>query len=281
MLTPFGVRLDTQVTTDFLELMVGYGLTPDLTLGAILPYARTISHLRLEGAPANIAQLQGGLAALGYRSLATRATSGISDPTLGVLWRTHQSSKDSLVLSLGVRLGLAKTDDPDDLSDIPPGDGSTDLRLRGEYFRDLGNAWDLRLLAEHQIQFPDEVVMRPGGLYSTPKEKLRRDLGNYQEFDLELGRTLGDWRVSSTWHRYQEASDRYTSRRGSETRQLSAHTHTQADQLRFSLAWSGIRAWRGHKLPMPLVLKLEVQDAARGRNFVDVRDIYLRLTSFF
>jgi hypothetical protein len=32
---------------------------------------------------------------------------------------------------------------------------------------------------------------------------------------------------------------------------------------------------------MPLIVKLEMQDAVRGRNFVDVRDVYLRITSFF
>ncbi len=110
------------------------------------------------------------------------------------------------------------------------------------------------------------------------------DLGgtrDYQEFDIELGKSLGDWRVSGTWHRYQEAPDRYTSRIGTDTGPLSAYTDTQADQLRIGVTWSGIRAWREGRLFMPLIVKLEMQDAVRGRNFVDVRDVYLRITSFF
>jgi hypothetical protein len=279
----FGVDLDSEVTTDFTELLLGYGVTENLTLGAIVPYARTTSRVRLaEVAPGGIAALQGTLAALGYtRPLATRAVSGLSDPTLGVLWRFHKSARDSAVLGFGVRMGLAKADDPDDLADIPPGDGSTDLRFRLEYFRDLGGGWDLRLLGEHQIQLPDEVVLRPGGPFTPGKERLKRNLGDYQEFDIELGKSFGDWRVSGTWHRYQEAADRYTSRIGSDTTALSANTETLADQFRFGITWSGVRAWRAGKLFMPLIVKLEMQDAFRGRNFVDVRDIYLRVTGMF
>jgi hypothetical protein len=281
-LAPFGVDLDSEVTTEFAELLFGYGVTENLTVGAIVPWARTTNRLRLaEAAPGGIAALRGTLAGLGYKPLGSRAVAGFSDPTLGALWRFHRSERDSAVLGFGVRMGLARDDDPDDLADIPPGDGSTDLRFRLEYFRDLGDGWDLRLLAEHQVQTPDDVAMRPGGPFSFAKEKLRRNLGDYQEFDIELGKSFGDWRVSGTWHRYQEAPDRYTSRIGTDTGPLSVNTDTLADQLRVGMIWSGIRAWREGRLFMPLIVKLEMQDAVRGRNFVDVRDVYLRITSFF
>jgi hypothetical protein len=282
VLAAFEVTLDSEVTTDFVELMLGYGVTENLTVGAIVPYARTTNRLKMtEAAPGGIAALQGTLAVLGYKPLATSAVSGLSDPTLGALWRFHKSPKDSTVLGFGLRMGLAKADDPDDLADIPPGDGSTDLRFRLEYFRDLGNGWDLRLLGEHQVQLPDEVVLRPGGTFSLSKEKLKRDLGDYQEFDIELGKAWDDWRVSGTWHRYQEEPDRYTSKIGTDTSALMTNTDTLADQFRFGITWSGVRAWRAGKLFMPLIVKLEMQDAFRGRNFVDVRDFYLRVTGLF
>lgn len=279
-LSALGASLDTRVTTEFAELLLGYGVTENLTLGAIVPYASTRSRVTLtEAAPGTMAAVLGGL---GYaKPLATRVTSGWSDPTLGALWRFRQSARASAVLGFGVRVGLAKADDPDDPVDIPPGDGSTDLRFRLEYFRDLGKGWDLRLLGEHQAQLPDAVVARPGGPFSPTKEKLKRNLGDYQEFDVELGKTWGDWRASGTWHRYQEAPDRYTSWIGTDTRALSSDTRTLADQYRVGITWSGVRAWRAGKLFMPLIVKLEMQDAFRGRNFVDVRDIYLRVTGLF
>lgn len=281
-LSAFGVNLDSDVTTEFVELMLGYGISEDLTVGAIVPWARTTSQLHLrEMTPGGIAGVQGTLAALGYRPLASRAVSGLGDPTLGALWRFHRGAQDSAILGFGLRMGLAVDDDPDHLADIPPGDGSTDLRFRLEYFRDLGSGWDLRLLGEHQVQMPDTVMARPGGTFSSTREKLKRNLGDYQEFDVELGKTWGDWRLAGTWHRYQEEADRYTSRLGSDTRALSANTETLADQYRFGITWSGVRAWQAGKLFMPLIVKLEIQDAFRGRNFVDVRDVYLRVTGLF
>lgn len=278
------LNLDTDVVTEYTELMLGYGVTPDLTVGAIIPYASTTRRVRysVDGGIGS-AGLQAVLTGpLGYKPLGTSTTSGFGDPTLGALWRFHRGEHDSAIVGLGVRFGMAKEDDPDDLMDVPPGDGSTDLRARLEYFRDLGRDFDLRLLAEYQPQFADTVTMRAGNpLTTVTKERLRRDLGDYWEFDAELGKSFGDWRVAGTWHRYQEGPDRYSSSIGTDTSYLSANTDTLADQLRFSVTWSGIRAWRTGWLPMPLIVKLEMQDAVAGRNFVDVRDVYLRVTSFF
>lgn len=282
----FGVTVDSHVTTEFTELLLGYGVTDNLTVGAILPYTRTTNRVRLtDTVPGSSAVLQGLLTGgLGYDPLGDTTVGGMADPTLGALWRFHKGEKDSAIAGFGVRFGVAKADDPDNLADVPPGDGSTDLRFRLEYFRDLGRGWDLRLLAEHQVQLPDEIRARPGNPLTTPAaatETLKRNLGDYQEFDLEVGKAWGDWRASVTWHRYQEASDRYTSRIGTDTSFLNANTRTVADQARYGLTWSGIRAWQAGKLPLPLIVKLEVQDAVAGRNFVDVRDVYLRITSFF
>lgn len=278
------LRLDTKVVTEYGELMFGYGLTEDITVGAIVPFARTRTKVRMAvdggiGSDGLQAVLTG---ALGYKPLRSTESSGLGDPTVGALWRFHRGERDSAIAAFGVRFGVSPADDPDDLADVPPGDGSTDLRYRLEYFRDLGAGFDLRLLAEYQVQLADEVTLRPGNpLTTAASERLERNLGNYWEYDLELGKAFGDWRVSATWHRYQERPDRYRSKIGTDVTYLMANTDTLADQYRLALTWSGINAWRAGRLPLPLIVKLEMQDAFRGRNFVDVRDVYLRVTSFF
>jgi len=278
------LRLDTDVVTEYAELMFGYGLTDNLTVGAIVPYARTTTNVRysVDGG-IGTAGLQAVLTGpLGYKPLRTTRSEGIGDPTVGMLWRFHRSDADSAILGLGVRVGMAKADDPDNLVDVPPGDGSTDLRARLEYFRDLGAGFDLHLLGEYFWQLEDDVRMRPGNpLTTVTTEKLRRKLGNYYEHDIEIGKRFGDWRIAGTWHRYREAADRYTSRLGTDTSYLSANTETLADQLRLSISWSGVDAWLAGSFPAPVIVKLEVQDAVRGRNFVDVRDVYLRVSTFF
>jgi hypothetical protein len=278
------LRLDTRVVTEYAELMFGYGVTGDLTVGAIIPYARTTTRVRysVDGG-IGTAGLQAVLTGpLGYQPLQTTRSEGIGDPTVGMLWRFHRSEADSAILGLGVRIGMAKADDPNNLVDVPPGDGSTDLRARLEYFRDLGAGFDLHLLGEYFWQLEDKVKARPGNPLTTmTTENLRRKLGNYYEHDIEIGKRFGDWRVAGTWHRYREYADRYTSRIGTDTSYLNANTETLADQLRLSVSWSGVDAWLSGKFAAPLIVKLEVQDAVRGRNFVDVRDVYLRVSTFF
>jgi hypothetical protein len=113
------------------------------------------------------------------------------------------------------------------------------------------------------------------------KERLKRDLGDFWEFDLELGRSLGDWRISTTWHRWQKSRDSYSSPSGRDTSALEAETTVVADQWRLALSWSGVGVWQRGALPLPLVARLEVQDTYAGRNMVDVRDVYLTLTALF
>lgn len=278
------LKLDTKVITEYSELMFGYGVTRDLTVGAIIPYVRTTHCVDYSvnggiGTAGMNAVLSG---VLGYKPIRTTRVEGFGDPTFGALWRFHRGERDSAIFGAGVRVGIAKRDDPDDLMDIPIDDGSTDLRARLEYFRDLGGGFDLHLLGEYFHQTADHATLRPGNpLTTVNKERLDRKLGDYWETDIELGKTFGDWRVSATWHRYRKYVDHYRSDLGSDTSYLNANTDTLADQYRLSIGWSGVNAWREGRLPLPLVLRLEMQDAFRGRNFVDVRDIYLRVITFF
>lgn len=314
-------RAYSEVRTRSATLTMGYGVTDDLTLGFILPY-NIIEHRIDFGVgggnvglnpgfnpaapigPGNFpfAPVGPGVAPLdadglnqilsnpafgyGYRPIQSATTHGFGDPTVGGLWRFYENGGDSAVLGLGLHIGIADEDDPDNLVDIAPDDGTDDVEVRLEHFRRLSERWDLRLLARHQEQFSQHVERRvpaPGELLPTAasKERLKYDAGDFQEFDVELGRTAGDWRGSVTWHRYQKEADRYTSDRGTDTGALSADTKARADQWRAGISYSGIRAWQAGRWPLPLVIKLEMQNTYDGRNFPKVRDIYLQFTSFF
>lgn len=314
-------RFENETSNQVSILTLGYGLTPDITVGAIIPYgiSRTRARFSVDGGNVGynpgfdpsqpigagnfpFAPAGGGIPPMGtagvqniltnpafgyeYKALKDNRNEGFSDPTLGVLWRAVKTQKESLIAGLGVRLGLAKKDDPDNLLDTPLGDGSTDIRSRLEYFYDLGANFDLRLLADYNWQFSDKARMRiPGqgqqlALAST-KQKLDRDLGDYYEADIELGYRLSNWRFATTWHRFEKKSDDYRSRLGTDTSGLEAYTDRRADQYRLSATWSGIQAWQQGKLPLPVIVKLEYQDTFAGRNFVDVRDITLQVITLF
>lgn len=316
------MTIDSKVENLFAELLVGYGLTDNLTLGMQLPFGRSLTAVDFSVSGGNIgfnpafnpgvpigaanfpfAPVGAGATepvgteglrkiltdpafGYGYKRIEDTTVSGLSDPTVGILWRFHKGKNDSAILGIGVRFGLAGEDDPDNLLDVPLGDGSTDLRARLEYIRNMGAGFDVRFLMEDIIQTEDHVTVRvpaPGELLATSasKERVTRDMGDYFEYDVELGKSLANWRLSGTWHRYDKGSDRYRSGQGTDTSALEKNTSVRADQWRASISWSGVESWQQGDLPMPLIVKLEVQDTYNGINFPNVRDYYLRVTSFF
>ena len=315
-------RFSTDVETRRVELTVGYGVTDNLTLGFIIPYGEVKTRARLSVSGGNIGfnpafdpalpvgtsnspLLPVGLGpsepvgtagvqqilsdpafGLAYRPITSTRWKGLGDPTLGLLWRFYKSARDSLILGTGVRIGLARDIDNDDLLQVPMDDGTTDYRLRMEYYRDLRSGLDLKLATEYTYQFADRVTRRvpvAGSLLApaNSKETLDRQLGDYWEYDIGIGKAFADWRVAATWHRYVKSADQYTSSVGTDTRALSANTDLFANQWRASVSWSGIHAWQDGHLPLPLIIQLEIQETYEARNFPDVRDIYLQLTSFF
>lgn len=314
-------RFKSEVRNQISTLTIGYGITPDITVGAIIPYVKSHTHVSfgVDGgnvganpafdasqpisagnfpfapaggavAPMDTAGVQNILTnpAYGYqyKPIANQQSEGFSDPTIGVLWRACKASDQSLIVGIGWRVGLAKKDDPDNLLDTPAGDGSNDIRTRIEYFKDLGSNIDLRLLADYNWQTRDKASMRipqQGQLLAlaSSKQRLQRKLGDFYETDIELGYHWSNWRWAATWHRYEKQSDNYHSELGTDTSGLEAHTYTRADQYRLSATWSGIQAWQQGKLPLPLIVRLEMQDTFSGRNFVDVRDLYIQVTALF
>lgn len=314
--------LYAKANTQIAQIILGYGLRDDLTLGFIFPFVKTQSQVdfnvsggntgfstafnpNLPIGPTNFPFAPVGAGAVaplgtagvkqllsnpafgyGYAPIGNSQSSGLSDSTAGLLWRFHKDEKSSAILGAGVRFGIAKAANPDNLSEVPIGDGSHYFRLRMEYFRDLGKDFDAHLLGESFTSVADRADMRVpqnGQLLATAnsRESLQRKMGNFQEYDAELGHRWGAWRVAVTQHLYIKGKDSYTSDKGTNTSALEANTNVRADQYRVSLGWSGIDAWRQAKIPLPLIIKLEMQDTYGGRNFPKVRDYYLQLTSFF
>ncbi|MBL4712070.1 MAG: hypothetical protein JKX75_06180 [Gammaproteobacteria bacterium] len=221
-----------------------------------------------------------------YKPLGNTSWKGIGDPTIGLLWRFYKSADDSLILGTGIRIGLAEDVDADDLLQVPIDDGTTDYRARLEYYRNLGSGFDLKLATEYTYQFEDSVTRRvpSNGALLAPlssKETLDRKLGDYWEYDIGVGKVMADWRIAATWHRYVKSADRYQSSLGTDTSALQSNTALYANQWRATISWSGIRSWKNGDFPVPLIVQLELQETYKAKNFPDVRDIYLQVTSFF
>lgn len=221
-----------------------------------------------------------------YQPIQDTTVTDMGTVILGALWRFYEGEHDSLVAGFGVRKSFAGENDPDNLFDVPLDDGSTDIIAQVEYYRQIASVFDVRLMVKRTFQMSDQVTSRvivPGGVLAlaSSKEVLDRNMGDFWEYDIELGASYENWRISGTWHRYLKKADHFYSARGQDVSSLIRNTAHRADQWRVAISWSGVDAWMQKKIAMPVIVKLEMQDTVRGRNMGDLRDYYLIMTTFF
>ena len=103
-----------------------------------------------------------------------------------------------LALTGGVRLPTGEVDDPDNLTDIGFGDGTTDIILRFHTDYVGINKLFLNATLRYDIQLPDEENMRVPDDVNLPltanKEKVDRDLGDVLELEL-----MGNYSLTREW----------------------------------------------------------------------------------
>ena len=301
------------------EISVGYGVTDDLTVGIIVPFGTvknkvdfSVSGATLGNNPAYNPQLATSATNLpylptstgvtpfstadvqtllasptyGYKPIASTRTTGLADPTIGLLYQASKSKNSSLVLGAGVDIGIAKEDDPDNLVDVPINNGNSALRLRAEYYKNLAHNWDFFAKAEYGIEFEDSVTKRvpTQGEVLAPKsstEKVKRDLGDYRSYELSVGKSVKNWRYAGRLYRLEKDADDYTSDIGTDVTALETNTAGYVNQWEAEVSWSGVEAWAKGNLFMPLIASVAYKDTFGGKNGLDWSELYFRVTTFF
>lgn len=325
-LAPFGVGASLGTTASSMEfesergeISFGYGVTDDLTVGVIMPFGTVKSKVdfsvnganlgnnpnynpalapsatnlpylptRMGVAPIGTADIQALLTSptYGYKPIASTRTTGLADPTIGLLYQALKSKDSSLVLATGVDIGIAKEDDPDNLVDVPINNGNSALRFRAEYYKNLANNWDFFVKAEYGIEFEDSVTKRvpQAGELLAPKsstEKVKRNLGDYRSYELSVGKSVKNWRYAGRLYRLEKDADDYTSSIGTDVTALETNTAGYANQWEAEISWSGVEAWAKGNLAMPLIVSLAYKDTFGGKNGLDWNELYFRATTFF
>lgn len=282
-LGPYTTHFDSSLHGQRYRLLLAYGVSDRLSMGVMLPYGTMNQSVDFSATSAggdateNVQQL---LAHYGYKRVATTQTTGLMDPILGTRWLVYSGSRDALVVGPGVRVGLSKKDDPDNLVDVRWDDGSTDLLFDVGYTRLLDYGLDARLQGRFADQRPDHVRARA---FSTTEslvpasrtERLSRDLGSLFEGGVELGYSVGYWRYNLTWDLMRKSADRYRSPRGQDVSGLEKDTARSADAIRVGATWLGARATFG----VPVFLEIQYREPVRRTNTSISRDYYLLITS--
>ena len=221
-----------------------------------------------------------------YQRLASTEASGLLDPTLGARWRFWTNDRAAATFTPGLRLGMTKQDDPDNLFDAPMDDGSTDLLLGLAYMQRLGTAYDLRGTLNYTYQTADHVTARARSSSeilapASRKERMRRDLGDILEASMEGGRRFGDWRGYTSAEFFRKKRDSYVSPSGQDVGGLEQYTQQSFYALRLGMDWNGVRAFRSGELPLPLLISLDYRRIVRASNTIDMGEVLLAFTGVF
>lgn len=270
------------------RLILGYGLSADLTVGVMIPWATLRHQVRFDLAapapgatPDDVNTILG--AVYGYKPIKSTTTSGLLDPVVGARWRAMRGSHDSLILSGGVRIGMTDPDDPASLVDLQLEDGTTDILAGLEYRRALGGNWDATFKYQRAWQLPDKVDARARAVGeslvpASRTERLDRDQGDTHEFMVELGYRMQDWRLLGRVERYVRGATDWDSPLGQDVSGLEQNSARRYTTLSAGFAWSSIDRFKQGDFPLPLVVEFIAQHMVEGVNAVQSTDYNLNLT---
>ncbi|MDX1695146.1 MAG: hypothetical protein R3208_15375 [Ketobacteraceae bacterium] len=271
--------VDLRYQTEFLELTVGYGLTDNVAIGVQMLIGESCSDASLE-TQNGFGQLLGGALTdpdgnFAYSDIDSHCESGVFAPILGAAWRIYEGKYDSLIFLPGIRLGGA-TDahDPDVLFQPIIDDGTDDIIIRFDYFRDLTHSFDIAGQFEYAYALPDERTMRvdQSGIPITPiafKEKVERNAGDYALMDVEFGyRFLDDQaRVYIAYYIKDKQKDKFQSDSGLSTEFLEENSDFRDEEYRIGFTWDGVPAWQAGTVPVPFKAEINFWESFRGKNF--------------
>lgn len=98
-----------------------------------------------------------------------------------------------------LRLGTGEEDDPDNLVDVPTGDGQSDIELRSALDVSLAQRLMATVRARYTLQLPDRTTARitdaPGDVFAAAyrRQEVDRDLGDIIEIDVVPRYRFGDY----------------------------------------------------------------------------------------
>ncbi|MBI3016439.1 MAG: transporter [Deltaproteobacteria bacterium] len=289
-----------EVSTLVMGSALEYGLTPNLTLGVIVPVvsARTNFELAFNksaqvlGHPSPtvrnldmVKAAQDSAAKAGYAPLENWNALGLGDIELGLKYRFWNSQNWSLATKSGVRLPTGRVDDPNVLTDIGFGDGQTDLgsTLLVDYIgipHTLLNTW-----VKYTVQLPDRQLLRvpnTGELFTTKSENIRRNLGDRVDAAVTAEYSfLTAFNINATYAFFSKQKDRFQSDLGFNAPGLEANTAQQKHSADVGIGFSTLPWFRqgSFKLPMDAGLNLEVPLA--GKNVAKATAVNLEYKLYF
>jgi hypothetical protein len=280
-------QFESSVSGQRLRFTYGYGFHDDLTAGIVFGWYQLRNKVNLGLSPglATVQNVQTVLtgAPLGYKPIASSRTESPLDTNIGLRWRAAKGDDWSVVISPVLRLGTAKQDDPDDLTDLILDDGSTDFQISAELYRQWRDGWETRSALQYTYSFEDSYRARAIAtgeslVAQTRTEDLDRQLGQAVSASLDVARRMGDWRFSGTVEYAYNAATDFHSNRGQNVSGLEWGTSGWTIKSWLGVSWSGVKRYLAEGKGFPAIISANYETVVKASNAVKTQNLHVSLT---
>lgn len=277
----------SEVSGNRLRFTYGYGISDDLTAGVVFGWYRLRNKVDfgLTAGAATVQNVQTVLtgAPLAYKPIAASETDSPLDTNFGLRWRAAKGDDWSVVISPVLRLGTAKQDDPDDLTDLILDDGSTDFQVSAEYYRQWRGGWETRTALQYIYSFEDTYRARAFAtgeslVAQARTEDLDRQLGQAVSTSLDIARRVGDWRFSGAMEYAYNAATDFHSNRGQNVSGLESGTSGWTVKGWLGASWSGVKRYLAERKGFPAIVSVNYETVLKASNAVKTENLHLSVT---
>jgi hypothetical protein len=304
--TDFSAQMSGQQT----RLTVGYGFSEDITAGFQVGYAESLNKVNVTVIPGNVppgAVSPGATSSTEavqnlltkpnplstpannyaydflYKRVQNSTWHSALDPLIGLRWRFDKGEDHATVFAPSLRFGVAKEPDPNDLMQIPLGDGTNDILLGILHTRKFSERWDMLLSAQYTVQLADHVTARARStaellVPASRLEKLKRDRTDPIELTAETGYSTGPWRFSGRLEYARGGTDDYTSPTGQVVTGLEANTDFDYLLGYLGVSWNGVPGYLRGEHKTPLLVSLLASRTLTAKNTLAPDIVYLTVT---
>jgi hypothetical protein len=221
--------------------------------------------------------------------LETWSESAIGDIMVGMRYQYHKSDSWRLAFTGGILLPTGDPDDPDILTDLDFGTGTTAIMLNFNHdYMGIENA-TLNATFRYEIYLPDEEKFRILTNVDQPlvpsgnTEKVDRDLGDVIEVEL-----AGNYSLSDTWSAHlvykfgMAFKDKIDGDMFSDYSAMEDQTDYEEHVILAGISYSTISLYMDDKFKVPFAVSLNYRDRFAGKNGVNNSQyLGLGLTMYF
>ena len=211
------------------------------------------------------------IAGFGYKRFETWSDNGIGDIEAGFRYQYYKTDDWRLSFTGGGRLPTGEIDDPDNLTDLPLGEGAYVLLLRfnNDYTR-IKNLvlhgtfrYDHYFSVKQEKRVPDDVN-RP---ITNNKEEVGRKIGDALELEASGQYTLLKGLNLSLLYKYAFAfKDEVSGNLGFAYESLENETNYSEHVLISGLSYTTIPLYMENKFPLPLTASISYRNKIAGSN---------------